>query len=165
MSRNVKKKIGRPSSYSEEMADKICERLANGEPLIHICDEEGFPSAVTVFRWLGKHEEFRNKYARARESGIDRLALETLRIADNQDEDPQSRRVRVDTRKWLLSKWAPKKYGDKLEVEQTGEQTIRIRIGGERPTEFINVRTSPVPALENVIETEATVESEKPLSE
>jgi hypothetical protein len=165
MSRDVKKKIGRPSSYSTEMADAICKKVSQGQALLHVCEEDGFPSPSTVFRWLNEREEFRNKYARAREIQIERMALDALRIADDPNEDPQSRRVRVDTRKWILSKWAPKKYGDKLEVEQTGEQTIRIRIGGERPTEFINVRTSPVPALENVIETEATVESKKPLSE
>lgn len=93
------------------------------------------------------------------------MAEEILSISDDPNEDPQSRRVRVDARKWLMSKWAPKKYGDKLEVEQTGEQTIRIRIGGDRPTEFINVKPRPVLALENVIETDATVETEKPVSQ
>lgn len=158
-------KVGRPSSYSTELIDAICKKVSEGQALLHVCEEEGFPAQTTVFRWLNEKEEFRQKYARARELQIERMALDALRIADDPNEDPQSRRVRVDTRKWILSKWAPKKYGDKLEVEQTGEQTIRIRIGGERPTEFINVRTQPVPALEDVIETEATVESETPLSE
>lgn len=93
------------------------------------------------------------------------MAEEILAISDDPNEDPQSRRVRVDARKWLMSKWAPKKYGDKLEVEQTGDQTIQIRIGGERPTEFINVDCKPVRMLQNAIETEATVESETPLSQ
>lgn len=93
------------------------------------------------------------------------MAEEILSISDDPNEDPQSRRVRVDARKWLMSKWAPKKYGDKLEVEQTGEQLIQIRIGGDRPTDFINVDCRPVPAIQNVIETGATVESETPLSQ
>ena len=88
------------------------------------------------------------------------MAEEILSISDDPNEDPQSRRVRVDARKWLMSKWAPKRYGDKLEVEQTGEQTIRIRIGGDRPTEFIDVKAEPVPALQNLIETDATQETE-----
>jgi hypothetical protein len=92
------------------------------------------------------------------------MALDALRIADDPNEDPQSRRVRVDTRKWILSKWAPKKYGDKLEVEQSGEQTIRICIGGDRPTEFINVKSRVVPTIENAIEIGPTEESDKPLS-
>jgi hypothetical protein len=158
-------KVGRPSSYSTEMADAICKKVSQGQALLHVCEEDGFPSPSTVFRWLNEREEFRNKYARAREIQIERMALDALRIADDPNEDPQSRRVRVDTRKWILSKWAPKKYGDKLEVEQHGEQLIQIRIGGDRPTEFINVDCRPVPALGNVIETDATVESETPLSQ
>lgn len=159
-----KKKIGRPSIYSTQLADAICAKVAGGQALLHVCEEDGFPAQATVFRWLNDKEEFREKYARAREIQIERMALDALAIADDPNEDPQSRRVRVDTRKWILSKWAPKRYGDKLEVEQTGEQTIRIRIGGDRPTEFINVNTHRANAIENVIETEATVESERPLS-
>ena len=160
MSRDVKKKIGRPSLYSTELVDAICKKVSEGQALLHVCEEEGFPNQTTVFRWLNEKEEFRNKYARAREVQIERMALDALRIADDPNEDPQSRRVRVDTRKWILSKWAPKKYGDKLEVEQTGEQTIRIRIGGDRPTDFIDVKAVPVPALQNLIETDATQETE-----
>lgn len=158
------RKVGRPSSYSTEMVDAICAKVAAGQALLHVCEEEGFPSPPTVFRWLNEREEFRNKYARAREIQIERMALDALAIADDPNEDAQSRRVRVDTRKWILSKWAPKKYGDKLEVEQTGEQLIRVRIGGERPTEFINVKSRRVAELANVIETDSTEESEKPLS-
>ena len=157
-------KVGRPSSYSTELIDAICQKVSQGQALLHVCEEKGFPTQTTVFRWLNEKEEFRKKYARAREIQIERMALDALRIADDPNEDPQSRRVRVDTRKWILSKWAPKKYGDKLEVEQTGEQTIRIRIGGDRPTEYINVNTHRANAIENVIETEATVETEKHLS-
>jgi hypothetical protein len=165
MSRDVKRKVGRPSKYSEELIDAICRKVSEGQALLHVCEEEGFPTQTTVFRWLNEKEEFREKYARAREIQIERMALDALRIADDPNEDPQSRRVRVDTRKWILSKWAPKRYGDKLEVEQTGEQTIRIRIGGDRPTEFINVKSRPVLALENAIETDATEETEKPVSQ
>lgn len=165
MARDVKRKIGRPSSYTVEMADAICKKVSEGQALLHVCEENGFPNQTTVFRWLNEREDFRNKYARAREIQIERMALDALRIADDPNEDPQSRRVRVDTRKWILSKWAPKKYGEKLEVEQTGEQTLRIRIGGDRPTEFINVKSRPVLTLENAIETDATEESESDQSQ
>lgn len=165
MSRDVKRKPGRPSKYSEELVDAICKRVSEGQALLHVCEEEGFPNQTTVFRWLNEKEEFRHKYARAREIQIERMALDALRIADDPNEDPQSRRVRVDTRKWILSKWAPKKYGDKLEVEQSGQQTLEIRIGGDRPTDWITVKPRPTLALDDVIETEATVESEKHLSQ
>jgi hypothetical protein len=165
MSRDVKRKRGRPSEYTPERAFEICQRIADGKSLRTISAEEGMPDEATICRWLDRNEEFRNQYARARNQRVEKMAEEILSISDDPDEDPQSRRVRVDARKWLMSKWAPKKYGDKLEVEQHGEQLIQIRIGGDRPTEFINVDCRPVPALGNVIETDATVESETPLSE
>lgn len=165
MSRDVKRKRGRPSEYTPERAAEICQRIADGKSLKTISAEPGMPDDYTILRWLDRHEEFRVQYARARDRRVEKMAEEILSISDDPNEDPQSRRVRVDARKWLMSKWAPKKYGDKLEVEQTGEQTIRIRIGGDRPTEFINVKPRPVLALENVIETDATVETEKPVSQ
>ena len=165
MSRDVKRKRGRPSEYTPERAAEICRQIVEGKSLKTISAMEGMPDDYTILRWLDQKEDFRVQYARARAQRVERMSEEILAISDDPNEDPQSRRIRVDTRKWLMSKWAPRKYGDKLEVEQTGEQTIRIRIGGERPTEFINVRTSPVPMIENAIETDATVESEKRLSD
>ena len=160
MSRDVKRKRGRPSEYTPERAAEICQRIADGKSLKTISAEEGMPDDYTILRWLDRYEEFRVQYARARDRRVEKMAEEILSISDDPNEDPQSRRVRVDARKWLMSKWAPKRYGDKLEVEQTGEQTIRIRIGGDRPTEFIDVKAEPVPALQNLIETDATQETE-----
>lgn len=91
------------------------------------------PSVTTVMRWLGEESaaDFREQYARARELQADKLAEEILAIADDgsndtyKDEDGLPRvdhdhiarsRLRVDSRKWLAGKLAPKKYGDKLAV-------------------------------------------------
>ena len=125
-----KKKTGRPSSYTEAAAEKICAELEKGDALHEICKRPGFPEERTVCRWLEANEAFRQRYARARAKGLDTIAWDAMRIADDPNDDPQSRRVRLDARKWLLSKLAPKKYGEKIEVEQTGEQRVRICIGG-----------------------------------
>lgn len=165
MSRDVKRKRGRPSEYTPERAAEICQRIADGKSLKTISAEPGMPDDYTILRWLDRNEEFRVQYARARDRRVEKMAEEILSISDDPNEDPQSRRVRVDARKWLMSKWAPKKYGDKLEVEQHGQQTLEIRIGGDRPTDWITVKPRPTLALDDVIETEVTVESEKPLSQ
>ncbi|HEY6019479.1 MAG TPA: terminase small subunit protein [Candidatus Paceibacterota bacterium] len=135
-----KKPIGRPSSYTPEIADKICERLIEGESLRSICRAEDMPSAAAVCRWLGQFETFREQYARAREAQADTLADEIMDISDdgrndwmeraNKDgeliawqvngEAVQRSRLRVDARKWLASKMAPKKYGEKIQSEVTG---------------------------------------------
>jgi hypothetical protein len=60
-------KRGRPSHYSAEIADTICDRLAGGESLRGICADAGIPDRATVSRWLGRYEEFRDLYGSARE--------------------------------------------------------------------------------------------------
>jgi hypothetical protein len=126
---------GRPSSFTQEIADEICERLAEGESLRSVCRSDGMPVQATVFRWLSIDEAFLKQYARAREAQADRLADEILDIADDSSRDTESTengdrpnsewiarsRLRVDARKWLASKMAPKKYGDKVTQEITGE--------------------------------------------
>jgi hypothetical protein len=63
-------KTGRPTSYSPEIAHAICDEMANTDhSLERICGAEGMPEARTVYRWLNAHEEFRQRYARARGPG------------------------------------------------------------------------------------------------
>lgn len=122
---------GRPSDFTQEIADEICERLSRGESLRAItgADRDDFmPGQTTVYRWLDENEEFRKQYARARELQADHYAEEIVDIADGRDDwkptadeaaqaivrDPQRDRLRIDARKWVASKLAPKKYGDKI---------------------------------------------------
>lgn len=105
---------GRPSDYSQEIADEICERLINGQSLNSICKRDDMPGATTVYRWIDEKPAFRDKYARARSDQADTLADEILDIADDGDEDVQRSKLRVDARKWVASKLKPKKYGDRI---------------------------------------------------
>lgn len=115
-----KRKPGRPSIYSDELAEKICTLLAEGNTLTSICKMDGMPGLTTVMQWAMDDEHpFAALYARARERQIDTMAESIVDIADEED-DPNSRRVRVDARKWLASKMAPKRYGDRVQNEHTG---------------------------------------------
>lgn len=111
--------MARPSDYTQEKAEIICDLIAEGKTLVHICALDDFPHYSTVCRWLSAHEEFRENYARARQVQADYFADETIVIADTEP-DPQVARVRIDARKWHASKTAPKKYGDKITQEHTG---------------------------------------------
>ena len=133
-------KIGRPTAYTEEIAKEICERLASGESLNAICRTERIPHKVTIMRWLLSEQEiyasFRNQYAQAREIQYQFMADEIIDIADNasndwmEREDPDNKgfnfngeavarsRLRVDTRKWFMSKVLPK-FADKQEPQKT----------------------------------------------
>lgn len=124
--------MSRPTDYSQELADLICERIANGESLRTICADESMPGKSTVFRWLASYSDFGTKYAHAREEQADLYAESIVEIADeaevqaiHQGEEVRldlsaaaiaRNRLRVDARKWYASKLAPKKYGDKVAI-------------------------------------------------
>ena len=133
-------------AFSEKAASAICERLAEGESLRSICRSEGMPSRAEVFRWLADdaNAAFRDQYTRAKEFGIEALADDIQEISDdarndwmerNGKDDPgwqangehiQRSRLRVDSRKWILSKLAPKKYGDKLDLNHSGGVSVSL---------------------------------------
>lgn len=129
------KKIGRPSIFTQEIADIICDRISTSNASLRtICSEEGMPGVTTVLRWVRENESFRQQYARAKEQQADFLAEEMMEIADDSSKDilkdsegneyenkefVNRSRLRVDTRKWIASKLKPKKYGDSLKLDQT----------------------------------------------
>lgn len=127
---------GPPSTYTPEVGRIICERLADGESLKAICGSDvSLPDEKTVRRWaLNDIEGFGALYTKAREIGYHSMADEIFEIADDGRNDWMARhnertgetdqvpnhehinrsRLRVDTRKWFLSKVLPKIYGDKI---------------------------------------------------
>lgn len=136
----IKPATGRPSSYNEDIAARICGELADGRSLRSVCREEGMPDKATVFRWLAAHESFRDQYARAKEESADAMVDDMLDIADDARNDWMERagdeagaayvlngehiqrsKLRIDTRKWTASKLKPKKYGEKVQQELTGK--------------------------------------------
>jgi hypothetical protein len=116
--------MGRPSLKAPELCDEIVQRISEGEPLRQICRDEHMPEWRTVYDWVAGDAEFAARIARARELGFDAIAEQALDIADDRDDEPASRRVRVETRLKLLAKWSPKKYGDKLEHEHKGSLNL-----------------------------------------
>jgi hypothetical protein len=138
------KQNGRPSKYTKVLADKICDRIMSGESLLSICKDPSMPSRSNIHKWILKYQYFRDNYACAREVRADILFDEILDIADETSQDtitdedgyekPNSEwitrsKLRVDARKWTLSKMQPKKYGDKLEVDQKTEHSGKIEHG------------------------------------
>jgi hypothetical protein len=121
---------GRPTDYSPALAAEICEAIASGKKVSEICQSDHMPVTSTVYLWIGKHKEFSDQYAKAQADRSNLMADEILEIADNSGFDAvvvdgkavvngeaiNRARLRVDTRKWLMSKMQPKKYGDKLET-------------------------------------------------
>jgi len=102
----------------------ICERLAQGESLRSICLTDESPAESTVRGWvIDDREGFSAQYTRARDIGLDCRAD---RIEERIDsiEDVSRARLIFDHERWYLSKLAPKRYGDKVQTEHSGEVTV-----------------------------------------
>jgi hypothetical protein len=134
------KKTGRPSSYTFEVSEEICRQMAEGKGLRQICAQEEMPSRPTVLRWIEDNPSFRDRYARARTHCMEWYQEEILRIAFDDSGDliidgdrvmsghhvVQRARLKVDSLKWVMSKLAPKKYGDKP-VDDTPQPTLTFQ--------------------------------------
>jgi len=124
-------KLGRPTKYTEILADDICERIAKGKSLINICGELNL-SYSQVMVWLKKYPDFTDNYARAREAQADWYADEIISVIDNAKSDRneiERAKVKIEALKWVASKLKPKKYGDKIDLTSGGDR-IEIPIYG-----------------------------------
>ena len=136
----TKRKEGHPTTYTLETASKICDLLAEGMLLKDITKLPDMPGPSTVYSWLHRQPEFVELYARARETQMDGMVEEILAIADEFDADPQRARLRVDTRKWIMSKLAAKRFGDRVQQIHTGADGGAVKVEQISPLEEIEDR-------------------------
>lgn len=134
---DTRRKLGRPTDYTKDMADKICEKISGGLSLRAICAEAGMPARGTVYRWLIENADFQDQYTRAREKQADYFAEEIIEIADSAEAESAAvskAKLQIDARKWAASKIAPKKYGDKQEIDvksSDGSMRPSVRLDAE----------------------------------
>lgn len=139
---------GRPSKYSQELIDSFCKRVAEGRSVRDVCTDDDMPSRETIYNWLKDERKvsFLDQYARATEQRADAIFDEMLDIADNGENDWMEKRhgddeestwvlngehvqrskLRIDARKWALSKMQPKKYGDKIDHNHSGGLNLTL---------------------------------------
>ena len=124
-----------PKAEKQQKITKVLSGMRNGLSLRQ-SSENANVKAQTFLSWVDQDKDLSEQYARARSDMIDKIADDILKIADEEliptgegkvdSAMVQKQRLRVDTRKWLLSKVAHKKYGDKLEL--TGDETAPVNI-------------------------------------
>lgn len=137
---SVKATRGRPGIYSNELVDKICAEIEVSEFGLHkILQNTDYPRLGTIMNWLasGKYPYFNERYARAKRLQAEYMESQLLAIADDMSNDTlytedgkayenkewvNRSRLRIDTRKWLMAKLYPKKYGERVDVTTDGEK-------------------------------------------
>jgi hypothetical protein len=101
---------GRPSLYSEEIAQRIIDGLMDGLSLIKICQQDGIPSRRTVLYWW-ENPDFCTKCARVLQANLmDDKIIDLIDQAT--PESALADRVKLAALTWRASKLAPKKYGN-----------------------------------------------------
>lgn len=146
--------LGRPTIYSDELADKICNLLAEGKSLNTICKDEDMPCRKTIYNWLDQHEIFLHKYAKAKQDSADAHVDSIMDLAfmkgveetdlkyytdaqGNRRVDAQLLKVQLDALKWTASKLKPQTYG--------ADAILALQQGGDkkdlRPVIIVNKET------------------------
>lgn len=149
-----KPKRGRPSGYSDELAQVICNRLAGGESLEEICKEGDMPCSATVRLWKIKIPGFLAMYAQAREEIGDAAGLSVLAKSRQMDAiaqgilagkiTPEVGRAAIDALnrtcdqiKWSSGRMATKKWGDKVELGGDINVTTMRLYGKDAPIDKV----------------------------
>ena len=144
--------MGRPSKYTPELVEEICERLSKGEPLAQICRSEGMPKVTTLWDWQNdkndpeRAAQISERVARAREDGFERIATDCLEIIDSEPSlvpttgakdgaDVTWKKARAEVRMKLLACWDPKRYGNKIDHTSGGNPIPApvINLAHDRP--------------------------------
>lgn len=137
-----------PAPLDRSITADICELLSTGTPLAEICRDSSFPCVTTVGQWAKDDVELSDAIAHARIEGFDAIAARLRLTARGLDSefggestgDTQRDKLIIDTDLKLLSKWDPKRYGDKIQTEITG--------AGGGPVALIAATLSPDQAAE-----------------
>lgn len=124
---------GRPTLFTEDLADAIVDRISEGRSLRSICDDPDMPSRLTVMRWQDAKPEFEAKCARARVLQADFMDDKILDTADaSTPETAAADRVKIAAYQWRASRLAPKKYGDKVALVGGTSEDEPIQVTGDR---------------------------------
>jgi hypothetical protein len=120
-----------------KLADAVLANMEAGMSCWKACEKAGVKNS-TFMLWVSQDSALAENYARARENYVERIAQEVMELSDvDVGETPDGRKdwaavqkhkLQVDTRKWLLSKLAPKKYGEKIEISGDKESPLVHRI-------------------------------------
>ncbi len=133
----AKKPRGTPADEKARLTDAVIEGMMSGLSAFKACQAAGVPQS-TFNTWMIDDAVLAERYTRAREVLIEKMANDLMEIADTPVGSTESgatdsgavqkQRLQVDTRKWLLSKLAPKKYGDKLELSGDQDNPLQVQV-------------------------------------
>jgi len=138
----MNKKVGAPTTYNLEIAEEICDAVADTTMMLEdLCEKyDHWPAAFTIYRWRRRHPEFGAMYAIAKQHQIEVLVSSIFKIARDRSKDyvidsegkmhfngvyGAMARAEIDAIKWLSAKLAPKIYGERKELTPEQESFMQ----------------------------------------
>ena len=114
-------------NYSDEILDKILEKLMLGETLTQICKNKDYPSLSGVYKWMRKDEKINDQILQARKTGAATRLDQAFDLLDKdvKPQDVQWNRERLHHYRWVASKMIGI-YGDKSKIEQDSNVTYKF---------------------------------------
>lgn len=134
------------AKQKQKIFDEICDSVVKNKISFNKAIEDSEITIMTFYRWLVKNDSFKKSYNYAREIRADVLFEEIIEIADTPEEGSKvkytpkgtitetgdmtdHRRLKIDARKWVVSKMNGKKYGNNTSDEDDkGDNEITIKI-------------------------------------
>lgn len=154
-----KRKVGRPTLYSEEAVEKILDGLYEGLSMIESIDRAGY-KRQTVYDWMEAHPDFRAKCVRARDALTEIRLLELrnkIHAAAKGGMDPAVLRVLAAHEQWAAERIAPRLYGNRQTTEVTNVNVTEQKITIRYEEKFRGMDTEELEALYELL-TDATDE-------
>jgi len=113
---------GRPSDFTDELADEIVSRMTLGESMVQIAADAHMPDRVTIYRWMDRNPVFATRCARAREGLADYLVDDIEKLAKSATKDNlEVVKLQISVAQWRAMKMAPRLYGERQYKEVTGK--------------------------------------------
>jgi hypothetical protein len=123
--------VARPTVFTAEFGEKICERIAEGEMLTIMCKDREHPSYHTVYKWIDTNAAFAKSYKLAKELQAHAFAEKAVQTAMAATPDSaNAARVKFDAQRWYAAKLLPVTYSDKTQVDHTGKITLEALVAG-----------------------------------
>lgn len=142
MTKPTGRPVGRPTKYSEALADRIVEAMIEGSDLVAICQQPGFPDRKSVYRWTAQYPDFAARLERAREALGDLAAYEIGQIAAKcTTETAAADRVKLTALQWRASRLAPRRYSERRVNELVGAGGGPVAVETRRPTIDVTLLT------------------------
>lgn len=144
------RRVGRPTSYSADLSEHICLRIASGRSLRSVCDDDDMPDHASVYRWIVSHPEFCDAIARARDERVEAYS-DHLRDLGAQalsgEADPAAVRVAVDAYDRAARLTMPRTQ--RLDVAYSGRVEVQHTVVDDaRAVAFLLARAQAVDAVQ-----------------